>query len=255
MSISSSLQLGDRTLKILTDAPVSSSIGSTGLFWLGGYRSDMAGSKAEYLSQYAQQKNIYFTRFDYSGHGTSSSSMDEGTISRWLEEALAVFDTTTGPQIIIGSSMGGWLSILLNQTLLAQNAHRVQAMILIAPALDMTHALMWNVFDETQKAQLDTLGYVETPTEYAPEPYRITKKLIEDGKNHLMLDQPIRTQCPVHILHGLKDVDVPFAHVQKLINILLEDPVVLSTVPDGDHRLSRPQDLALLTKHVDDLLV
>jgi pimeloyl-ACP methyl ester carboxylesterase len=217
-----------------------------GIFWLGGFRSDMAGSKAMALDALGAEQGLAVTRFDYSGHGISGGDFNEGTISRWLEEAEAVFALTSGPQIIVGSSMGGWLALLLARALLQRGEARAQGMVLIAPAADMTSELMLPGFSTKERAALAAKGYVEQPSAYSDIPYRITKALIDDGENHALFGGVIETGCPVIILQGGQDVDVPQAHAIKLVTHLLHDPVTLTLIPDGDHRLSRDQDLAQL---------
>jgi pimeloyl-ACP methyl ester carboxylesterase len=220
--------------------------GSPGLFWLGGFRSDMIGSKAMALDELGARKGLAVTRFDYSGHGISGGDFEEGTISRWLEEAQAVFATTTGPQIIVGSSMGGWIALLLVKAMLAAGTHRARGLVLIAPGVDMTHERMLPEFSPEQHEALRNQGYVDRPSQYSTTPYRITRKLIEDGKQHLLFGGVIETGCPVVILQGGQDPDVPQAAAIKLVTHILHDPVTLTLIPDGDHRLSRPEDLARL---------
>lgn len=217
-----------------------------GLFWLGGYRSDMLGGKASALDAFGASRGLAVTRFDYSGHGRSGGDFLEGTISRWLEEALAVFTATAGPQVVIGSSMGGWLALLLNRALRQRGDERVRALVLIAPAVDMTEDLMLAGFTRKERRALETDGVVEQPSDYADEPYRITRGLIEDGRQHLLFGRGIVTGCPVTILQGGEDRDVPREHAMKLVQHLLTDPVTFTLVPDGDHRLSRDEDLRLL---------
>lgn len=216
-----------------------------GLFWLGGFRSDMAGSKALALDALGAERGLAVTRFDYSGHGISGGDFNDGTISRWLEEAEAVLATTSGPQIIIGSSMGGWLALLLARALLARGSH-AHGLVLIAPAPDMTHELMLPDFTEAEQRALREHGYVDQPSQYSDTPYRITRALIEDGAQHLLLGGVIETGCPVVILQGGADPDVPPAHAIRLVTHMLHDPVTLTLIPDGDHRLSRDEDLAVL---------
>jgi pimeloyl-ACP methyl ester carboxylesterase len=225
-----------------------------GLFWLGGFRSDMMGSKALALDALGAEKGLAVTRFDYSGHGVSGGDFNHGTITRWLEEAEAVFATTQGPQIIVGSSMGGWIALLLAQALLQQGEKRCHAMVLIAPAPDMTHELMLPGFTPAEHDDLQNKGYAEQPSQYSSEPYRITRALIEDGERHLLFGKVVETGCPVTILQGGKDPDVPQAHAIKLVTHILHDPVTLTLIPDGDHRLSRPEDLARLRQAVLALL-
>lgn len=217
-----------------------------GLFWLGGFRSDMAGSKAMTLDRFGAARGFAVTRFDYSGHGVSGGDFEKGTISRWLEEARAVFDTTEGDQIVVGSSMGGWLALLLARALLKDGKHRLKGMVLIAPAADMTQELMEKDFTAPEREALLRDGHVDQSSQYSPEPYRITRALIEDGRRHLMLGGVIETGCPVVILQGGKDPDVPQEHAIRLVTHLLHDPVTLTLIPNGDHRLSRDEDLKRL---------
>jgi pimeloyl-ACP methyl ester carboxylesterase len=218
-----------------------------GLFWLGGFRSDMAGSKANALDRYGATHGLAVTRFDYSGHGQSGGDFMDGSISRWLEEALAVFATTSGPQVVVGSSMGGWLALLLVRALLGTGDDRVRSMILIAPAVDMTEDLMRATFTRRQKKELKDTGVVLQPSDYG-DPYPLTAGLLEDGERHLLFGRGILTNCPVTILQGGMDRDVPREHAMKLVQHLLTDPVTFTLVPDGDHRLSRDEDLALLER-------
>lgn len=223
-----------------------------GLFWLGGYRSDMAGSKALALDALGEETGLAVTRFDYSGHGVSGGDFEDGTISRWLEEAEAVLALTKGPQIVVGSSMGGWLALLLARKMLAAGKP-AQGLVLIAPAPDMTHELMLPGFTPEERAQLERDGHVDQPSAYSDIPYRITSKLLEDGENHLLFGGVIETGCPVVILQGGQDRDVPPSHAMALVSRLLHDPVTLTLVPDGDHRLSREPDLELMARAVREL--
>jgi pimeloyl-ACP methyl ester carboxylesterase len=226
---------------------------SPGLFWLSGFRSDMTGSKALAVDAFGAAHGLGVTRFDYSGHGQSGGAFSDGTISRWLEEATAVFETTKGPQILIGSSMGGWIALLLTLALRRRGASRVAGLVLIAPATDMTELMLEQMPKKYQKL-LDKQGFVDTPSEYSADPYRISKALIEDGRQHLLFGRAIETGCPVTILQGARDKDVPKAHTMKLVQHLLADPVTLTLIPDGEHRLSRPQDLELLEKAIENLI-
>ncbi|HEY8593648.1 MAG TPA: alpha/beta hydrolase [Devosiaceae bacterium] len=217
-----------------------------GIFWLGGFKSEMTGSKATALDLFGAREGLGVTRFDYSGCGQSGGAFLDGTISRWLEEALAAFETTKGQQIVVGSSMGGWLALLLNRALRRRGENRVAALVLIAPAVDMTEDLMRATFTPEQLQELQTTGAVSEPSEYDDEPYVLTRGLIEDGARHLLFNKPIDTGCPVTILQGGRDADVPPAHALKLVSHLVADPVTFTSIPDGDHRLSRPEDLRLL---------
>jgi pimeloyl-ACP methyl ester carboxylesterase len=218
---------------------------SPGLFWLGGFRSDMTGSKATAADALAARRGRAAVRFDYSGHGQSGGRFEEGTIGRWLEEAVAVFDRfAQGPQIVIGSSMGGWIALLLAEAL--RGSGRIGGLILIAPAVDMTEALIWNALDEAQREELMSTGILRVPSAYADEPDVITRDLIEDGRTHLFGDRLIETGCPVHILQGVVDAEVPWRVASDLVARLASEDVVLTLVKDGDHRLSRPQDIERL---------
>jgi pimeloyl-ACP methyl ester carboxylesterase len=178
---------------------------------------------------------------------------NDGTITRWLEESLAVFETTVGPQIVIGSSMGGWLALLLVRELKRLGRNRVMGLVLIAPATDMT-TLMIEQMPKKYRKLLDKHGYVEEPSEYSADPYRINKTLIDDGTHHLLFGRAIELGCPVTILQGARDKDVPKEHALKLVQHLVNDPVTFTLVPDGDHRLSRPQDLEMLERALEGMI-
>lgn len=225
--------------------------GGPGLFWLGGFKSDMKGTKAEALSQWARENGRACVRFDYSGHGESAGDFRDGTIGRWLEESLAVFEAhAEGPQVVIGSSMGGWIALLLLRALRKRSASgKAAGLVLIAPAVDFTEVLMWQRFPARVKKEIEEQGVWLRPSEY-DEPYPITRALIEDGRNHLLLGGMIETGCPVRILQGVQDPDVPWNHAVALTSRLAQDDVVLTLVKDGDHRLSRPEDLERLIKAV-----
>ncbi|MFS8036013.1 alpha/beta hydrolase [Xanthobacter sp. AM11] len=218
-----------------------------GLFWLGGFKSDMTGTKAEALAGWAAANGRANVRFDYSGHGASGGAFEDGTISHWLEEAVAVFDrATTGPQVVVGSSMGGWIALLLARLLAARGHTRVKALVLVAPAPDFTEALMWERFPPPVRGLIETTGRFLKPSLYGEEPYVITRSLIEDGRRHLLLGAPFAVGCPVRILQGARDEDVPWEHAMRLVTCLAQDDVVFTLVKDGDHRLSRPEDIERL---------
>ncbi len=224
-----------------------------GLFWLSGYRSDMTGSKATAVDAFGASHGLAVTRFDYSGHGASPGDVNAGLVSHWLAETEAVFATTAGPQVVIGSSMGGWLALLLARALRQAGIDRLAGLILVAPATDMTE-LMLAQMTKKQRRALERDGFVEEPTPYSDVPYRITRELIEDGRRHLLFGRAIETGCPVTIIQGALDRDVPKEHALKLVQHLVSDPVTLTLVPDGDHRLSRPQDLALLEGAIERMI-
>jgi len=219
-----------------------------GLFWLGGFRSDMGGTKAVALDHWAGTQGRACIRFDYSGHGESSGDFAEGTIGRWLEDSTAVFERfATGPSVLIGSSMGGWLALLLVQALKRrQLAGSIAGLVLIAPAADFTEELMWKKFSPQVQRQIETEGAWQRPSQYSEAPYPITRGLIEEGRKHLLLGGLIGTGCPVRILQGVQDPDVPWQHAVELSSRLARDDVVLTLVKDGDHRLSRPEDIERL---------
>jgi pimeloyl-ACP methyl ester carboxylesterase len=227
-----------------------------GLFWLGGFKSDMKGTKAAALSQWAQQHGRACVRFDYSGHGESGGDFRDGTIGRWLEESLAVFEAyCKGPQVIVGSSMGGWIALLLTRELRRRAAGQISAaraagLVLIAPAADFTEALMWQRMPPAVRQEIEDKGAWLRPSAYGDDPYPITRGLIEEGRNHLLLGGMIETGCPVRILQGVQDPDVPWNHAVELTSRLAQDDVVLTLVKDGDHRLSRPEDIDRLIKAV-----
>ncbi len=224
-----------------------------GLFWLGGFKSDMKGTKAQVLDAWAEQQGRASLRFDYSGHGESGGDFMDGTISRWLEESIAVYrQFARGPQVVIGSSMGGWLALLLARALRAlKDAAPIAGMVLIAPAADFTETLMWKVFSDEIRREIETKGFWLRPSAYGEEPYPITKQLIEDGRRHLLLGGMIETGCPVHILQGVQDPDVPWRHASELLSRFSRDDVVLTLIKDGDHRLSRPEDIERLIAAVE----
>ncbi len=225
-----------------------------GLFWLSGYKSDMKGTKAAALARWAEDAGRAIVRFDYSGHGESGGVFTEGTIGRWLADGLAVFEACCrGPQILIGSSMGGWLALLMVRALRQRQQigpASVAGLVLIAPAADFTEALMWKRFPPAIKRELEETGVWARPSDYSPEPYLVTRQLIEEGRNHLLLGGMIETGCPVRILQGVEDPDVPWRHAVELVSRLASDDVVLTLVKDGDHRLSRPEDIERLIRAV-----
>ncbi|MFD1331434.1 alpha/beta hydrolase [Methylopila musalis] len=216
--------------------------------WLGGFRSDMTATKATAIDQWGERTGRAVLRFDYSGHGASSGAFEDGTIGTWLEDAVAAIAAFAGPApVLVGSSMGGWIALLAARRMAAPPS----GLVLIAPAADFTEALMWDRFsDETRREILET-GRWMRPSEYAPGPYPITRALVEEGRRHLILDAPVVVGAPVHILQGMRDVDVPWEHAMKLVERLAEDDVVVTLIKDGDHRLSRDEDIVRLIAAVD----
>ena len=229
--------------------------GGPGLFWLGGFNSDMKGTKALALDAWAAEHGRACVRFDYSGHGESGGAFADGIIGRWLEESVAVFDRfCRGAQVVVGSSMGGWLALLLAREIDRRGggAGSLAGMVLIAPAPDFTEELMWKGFSPEVRAEIETRGVWLRPSQYG-EPYPITRALIEDGRNHLLLGSAIDVGCPVRILQGTQDPDVPWRHAFALAHRLPAEDVVLTMIQDGDHRLSRPQDIARIIAAVAEI--
>jgi pimeloyl-ACP methyl ester carboxylesterase len=221
------------------------------VLWLGGFRSDMTGTKAQALAEWALARERSFLRFDYYGHGESSGDFAKGgCISRWREDALAVIDELTeGPLVLVGSSMGGWLSLLAS----AVRAERVQALVLIAPAPDFTEALMKPQFTPEVFRALEEDGVWIERSDYDPEGYPITRLLIEDGARWSVLPGPLGFEGPVRILQGQRDDSVPWTHAHELVGALSGDDVVFTLIKDGDHRLSRPQDLQRLIAALEEV--
>jgi pimeloyl-ACP methyl ester carboxylesterase len=223
-----------------------------GFFWLGGLKSDMTGSKAAAVAALARDMHRPCLRFDYSGHGASGGEFTDGTISLWLSEAVHMFQNhTLGPRIVIGSSMGGWLASLLYQTL---KGERIAGLILIAPAHDMTEALMWNEFLAEVRNTIEREGVWERPSLYG-EAIPITRNLIQDGHRHLLLDDGIDIDCPVHILQGDADPDVPWTHAKRVFDAIRGTDVRFTLIKNGDHRLSSGRDLETLEQTAREALL
>ena len=227
-----------------------------GVVWLGGYRSDMQGTKAQALDAWAARTGRACLRHDYSGHGESGGAFADGTISKWMAESLAVFRAETdGPQILVASSMGAWVALRMVQELAkAGESDRIAGMLLLAPAPDFTVDLVEPGMTEEQRLDVVARGYFETPSEYSGEPNVFTEALLQDGRINRVLTGPIDTFCPVSVIQGMRDPDVPYQHALKLVALLPADDVTLSLVPDGDHRLSRPQDIAMILEALESLV-
>ncbi len=219
-----------------------------GLVWLGGFASDMDGTKALFLDDWARARGRACLRFDYSGHGRSGGRFADGCIGDWLTQSAALFETSTGgPQIVVGSSMGGWIALLLARLLAARGeTDRLAGLVLLAPAVDFTQTLLWPSLAPEARRAIETEGVWARPSPYAPTATPITRRMIEDGKKHSLFGGVIRSWAPTHILQGMADPDVPWSHALRLVEHMAGDPVTLSFIADGDHRLSRPQDLAQL---------
>lgn len=220
-----------------------------GLLLCGGFRSDMSGTKALALDAHCAAAGRMYTRFDYLGHGESGGNFAEGTLGVWRDDALAVLDTvTSGPQVVVGSSMGGWIALLLARA----RPERVHGLVLIAPAPDFTRQLQAGLSDAERQALART-GQLERASVYSDEPYVFTRALLEDGERHCLLDAPVQLPCPVHILHGTADADVAWQRSLELLERLRAPEVLVTLVKDGDHRLSTPADLARLCSAAEEL--
>lgn len=218
--------------------------------WLGGFRSDMRATKAAALDAWAARSGRRMVRFDYSGHGESDGRFEDGTISDWLADASAVIDRFAEARpILVGSSMGGWIACLVARERARRGAD-LSGMVLIAPALDFTEALMWASFPPEIRATLEREGVWYRATPYAQKPDPIRMGLIEDGRRHLLLDADLDPGCPVHILQGMADPDVPYTHALRILERLPASGTRLTLIKDGDHRLSRPEDIDLLVRTV-----
>lgn len=221
--------------------------------WLGGFRSDMTATKASALDEWAEKAGRRFVRFDYGGHGASGGRFEECTISSWLDDARAVIDAHADEApVLVGSSMGGWIACLAARER-ARRGKRTAGLVLIAPALDFTEELLWANLPEARRRTMEADGFLSVPSDYDPRPTVLTMKLVEDGRRNLMLGGPIEPGCPVHILQGGRDPDVPSAHAFRLLDRLPAEGTVLTFIADGDHRLSRPGDIARLVAAVAEI--
>lgn len=222
-----------------------------GVVFLGGFRSDMTGTKAVYLESWARAQGRAFLRFDYSGHGASSGDFLDGAIGDWAEDAAAAIAALTeGPQVLVGSSMGGWIALLCARAM----PDRVAGFVGIAAAPDFTEDSMWASFSEAERAALLADGRVAQPSDYSPEPYVITRRLIEDGRRHLVLRTPLALAGPVRLLQGTEDTDVPPAVALRLFDHIAAEDLRLTLVKGADHRFSTDDCLALIAAAIDDVL-
>ncbi|WCR09899.1 alpha/beta hydrolase [Paracoccus stylophorae] len=221
-----------------------------GVVFLGGFKSDMTGTKAMYLQDWAQRTGRGFLRFDYSGHGDSSGSFEDGSIGDWAADARAVLESLTdGPQVLVGSSMGGWIGLLLARAL----PQRVAGLVTVAAAPDFTEHGYWAGFDQAQRDTLMRHGRLEVPSEYDDQPYVITRRLIEDGRERLVMNQPLRLPFPVRMLQGTADADVPMDWALRLLDHARGDDIRLTLVKGADHRFSTPECLSLITRSIEDV--
>ena len=221
-----------------------------GVVFLGGFRSDMTGTKAVFLQNWAARQGRAFLRFDYSGHGQSPGNFLDGAIGDWFEDALAVLALTTGPQVLVGSSMGGWIALLLARAV----PQRIAGLVGIAAAPDFTEDSMWAGFSENQRAEVMAKGQIATPSEYSADPYIITRRLIVEGRGRLVLRSPLNLPFPARFLQGADDVDVPPAVALRLFGHAIGSDVRLTLVKGADHRFSTPDCLSLIAETVADVL-
>ncbi len=222
-----------------------------GIVFLGGFMSDMTGTKALSLESFARERGQAFLRFDYQGHGASTGRFEDGTIGSWTADAVAALDALTeGPQVLVGSSMGGWIMLL---AALAR-PQRIAGLLGIAAAPDFTEDLMWNAYPEEVRDTLRREGVYREPSDYGDEPYTITMRLIEEGREHLLLRKPIPIGCPVRLIHGVADPDVPWQISIRLAEQLESGDVEVTLVKSGGHRLSEPEDLDRLGSTLEGLL-
>jgi len=234
-------------------APESLAEGRTGFVWLGGFRSDMTGTKALALHEFAQREDRPYVRFDYTGHGLSGGRFEEATLSDWVDDAESVLrQLARWPAILVGSSMGGHIALLLYRRLEPAARARIAGLLLIAPAADFTEDLIWAGLSEEARAAIRDKGVWPRPSAYG-EPYPITRALIEDGRRHRYLDQGVDLDCPVHILQGDADPDVPWQHALKLYRALRGEDIRFTLIKDGDHRLSTPRDIETILEAAGDL--
>lgn len=228
-----------------------------GVVWLCGFRSQMSSVKGEALAGWAQDRGIGCLRFDYSGHGQSGGRFEDCVVGDWLADAIEVFRRLSeGPQIIAASSMGAWIALLMARTLRIVDpdaAGRLRGLALLAPAWDMTEDLMWRPAPEEAKRELMERGVYYRASEYEDQSYPIMRRFIEEGRDHLIGAQPFDPGCPVRILHGMNDADVPYERSVRLANLLECSDLKLTLVKDAEHRLSRPQDMELLFAALADL--
>ncbi|MEM1372662.1 MAG: alpha/beta hydrolase, partial [Pseudomonadota bacterium] len=224
------------------------------IIWLAGLKSDMLSTKATALADWAPTRGMGLTRFDYSGHGESSGKFEEALISHWVEEAMCVLEQlTAGPQILVGSSTGAHVALVLLRRLIQKKsmyADRIKGLVLIAPAWDLTEELMWKTFPDDGRKAIETQGFYDMPSDYG-EPYRITRAFIEDGRRDLIRPDPFDPGRPVEVLQGLLDDAVPAPHARELASVLHGDWVRLTEIADGDHRLSRDPDIELLFEAIE----
>jgi pimeloyl-ACP methyl ester carboxylesterase len=245
------LDLSDRRLAYRKRVATDRTRDCAGIVFLPGFRSDMSGTKATFLDEFCAARGLGYVRFDYSGHGESGGRFEGGTIGAWVEDAVTIIDLASeGPLLLVGSSMGGWIMLL---AALAR-PKRIMGLVGLAPAPDFTEALIWNALSDDQRNRLLETGRLQMPSDYSEEPTVITRALIEEGRRHLLLSAPIGIRCPVRLLHGMADPDVPYRLSLELAERIVSNDVRVTLVKNGDHRLSRADDLTLLGRTIEELL-
>ena len=221
-----------------------------GVLFCGGFHSDMTGIKATTLETHSRKNGQQYTRFDYQGHGVSSGHFKDGTIGQWRDDMLAIFEEVTeGPQIVVGSSMGGWMALLLT----LQRPDRIAGLVLIAPAPDFTTDLMWKSLPEEARHKIEQDGMWLRPSIYDDGPYPITRDLIEESHKHLVLNDPVPFDGPVRILLGLQDEAIPLEHILRTAKAITSENIEITLIKNGDHRLSTPTDLDKLCAAIDEI--
>lgn len=219
------------------------------VMFCGGYRSDMKGTKAVYLEEQCKARGQAYVRFDYAGHGDSEGQFEDGTIGSWCEDALAVFDhVAQGPVLVVGSSMGGWMALLIARA----REGGVHGVIGIAAAPDFTQEMYGRLSDQ-QKYDFAQNGFVEVPNDYSDEPYYFTQGFYEEAKAHLLLEHDHKHDFPIRLVHGMRDVDVPWETAARIQKTYHESDLDILYIQDGDHRLSRPEDLDVIDREVRSL--
>lgn len=222
-----------------------------GVVFLPGFRSDRSGTKAMALEAYCRERGQAYIRFDYQGHGESSGAFEDGAIGVWAADALAILDELTeGPQVLVGSSMGGWIMLLCARA----RPERMAGLVGIAPAPDFTEDSLWDRLSPEQRERIMTDGRTEEPTPYSDEPHVYTRKLIEDGRENLVMRDPLPVACPIRILQGMRDDAVPWGRALQILDHVDSEDVEVTLIKSGDHRLSEPHDIDRLCRTLDALL-
>ena len=240
----------DRTLAYHRTEAVGEKNAAPGVVFLGGFTSDMTGTKATWLEGWARARGRAFLRFDYRGHGASSGAFEDGTIGDWADDAAeAVTRLTEGPQILVGSSMGGWIALLLARRM----PERVAGLVGIAAAPDFTEDLVRPSFTDAERARLEAEGQVVVRSDYEPETYPVTKRLLDEARDHLVLRAPLALPFPVRLLHGTADADVPQSVALRLLDHAECPDIRLELVKGADHRFSGPRELDILGRTLDEL--